>query len=67
MTSGQDRDTSRRQERKLDLLIEQTEEALVNTRRFLDQLDPSNSAAKEEIGAFVEDLKLKIHRLKSES
>ena len=47
-------------------LIRQTEEALAYARLFLDQLEASNTAAREQIGKFVEDLKLRIVRLKRE-
>lgn len=50
-----------------DQLIREIEEALANTRRFLDELDGSGTAAHEQIGRFAEDLELKIARLRKES
>ena len=47
-------------------LIRQSEEALAYSRLFLDQLEASNTAAREQIGGFIEDLKLRIVRLKRE-
>ena len=51
-------------ETETEQLIRETEEALANTRRFLDELDASNTPAHEQIGRFAEDLRLKIARLR---
>jgi len=66
MSSEQERDRSRRQS-EVERLVQQTEEALVNTRHFLEELDASNTAAHEQIRMFANDLRRKLERLKDES
>ena len=55
-----------KRDEEIERLIRQTEVALAYSRLFLDQLEASNTAAREQIGKFVEDLKLRIVRLKRE-
>jgi hypothetical protein len=64
--SGDHMSVRTKRDEEIERLIRQTEVALAYSRLFLDQLEASNTAAREQIGRFVEDLKLRIVRLKRE-
>ena len=64
--SGDHMSVGTKRDEEIERLIRQSEEALAYAHLFLDQLEASNTAAREQIGRFIEDLKLRIVRLKNE-
>ena len=64
--SGDHMSVRTKRDEENERLIRQTAEALAYARLFLDQLEASNTAAREQIGRFIEDLKLRIAHLERE-
>jgi MoxR-like ATPase len=56
----------RTREEEAERCIRRTEEALVNTRNFLDELEGRDTPAHEQIEAFAADLERRIAKLETE-